>query len=83
MVSGQVLLSETSSTKMKLVESMPQLSSAIPPAVTNSLKSIYGACSSMEQTAFNESGQFIVGASSSFMVMVCSQVIVLPHKSAI
>ena len=83
MISGQVLLSETSSTKEKLVLSIVQLSETIPPAEINSLKSAYGVCSSRAQTALKESGQLITGPISSLMIMVCVQVDVLPHKSAI
>ena len=83
MISGQVLLSETSSTKEKLVLSIVQLSETIPPAEINSLKSAYGVCSSRAQTALRESGQLTNGATSSFMVMICVQVVVFPQRSAI
>ena len=83
MIAGQVLFIKESSTNMKLVVSIRQLSSAMPPSAIKSLRFVYGSNSSIEHDENNESGQLNCGGVSSLTVMICVQAEVLPQRSVI
>ena len=66
---------------MKLVLSIPQLSNTLPPADKNSDKSTYIGISSILHCVSTSGGHVISGTSSSRIVIICSHIAVLPHRS--